>query len=234
MNIDKVRNNTVINNQSTLKTNDTKDTSFEEVLNANNKKEVNANNIFQDAANKYGVPANLLKAVAKVESNYNPNAVSSAGASGVMQLMPATAKGLGVTDVFDPVQNIHGGAKYLSQLYKKYDGNLELTLAGYNAGPGNVAKYGGVPPFKETQNYIVKVKKALNDDGGNVELMNFKISAGSKYKSLSQSTSQGIDGLDEDGIKKIYRALAEGVKMRLLEEVGRRDSEDEDDKYLNK
>ena len=82
-----------------------------------------------------------------------------------MQLMPATARGLGVTDVFNAEQNINGGAKYLSQLYKKYNGDLNLTLAGYNAGPGNVAKYGGVPPFKETENYIIKVGKALKEDG---------------------------------------------------------------------
>lgn len=113
--------------------------------------------VFQRAAKQYGVPVNLLKAVAKAESNYNPGAVSRCGALGVMQLMPSTAQGLGVTDPLDPEQNIMGGAKYLSDKLKKYDGSVELALAAYNAGSGNVAKYGGVPPFQETQNYIGKV-----------------------------------------------------------------------------
>lgn len=115
------------------------------------------NRIFEKASQKYQVPIALLKAVAKAESDFNPNDVSSAGAMGIMQLMPETAKGLGVTDPFDPEQNIMGGAKYLADKLAMYDGNIELALAAYNAGSGNVAKYGGVPPFKETQNYIKKV-----------------------------------------------------------------------------
>ena len=115
--------------------------------------------IFKRAAKKYNVPENLLKAIGKAESNFNPNAVSRSGAQGVMQLMPATAKELGVTDSFDPEQNIMGGAKYISGLLKKYQGDTKLALAAYNAGSGNVAKYGGIPPFKETQNYVVKVMK---------------------------------------------------------------------------
>ena len=113
--------------------------------------------IFQRAAERYQVPVNLLKAVAKAESGFNPNAVSPAGAEGVMQLMPATAAGLGVINSFDPEQNIMGGAHYLSGMLKRYDGDVTLTLAAYNAGSGNVKKYGGVPPFPETQNYIKKV-----------------------------------------------------------------------------
>jgi soluble lytic murein transglycosylase-like protein len=113
--------------------------------------------IFQKASDTYHVPVELLKAVAKAESNFNPKAESHAGAKGIMQLMPGTAKALGVTDPFDPEQSIMGGAKYLSQQLARYDGNAVLALAAYNAGPGNVAKYNGVPPFKETQNYISKV-----------------------------------------------------------------------------
>lgn len=122
------------------------------------------NAIFEEAAQKYNIPSSLLKAVGKTESGFNTHAVSRSGARGVMQLMPATAKGLGVTDSFDPRQNIMGGAKYLSQMLNKYNGNTKLALAAYNAGSGNVDKYNGVPPFKETQNYVVKVMQYAGAD----------------------------------------------------------------------
>ncbi|MDF2473110.1 MAG: hypothetical protein K0R21_892 [Anaerocolumna sp.] len=126
--------------------------------------------IFEQAAKEYNVPVNLLKAIGKAESNFDPNAVSRCGAQGVMQLMPATAAELGVTDSFDAEQNIMGGAKYISQLLKKYDGNTSLALAAYNAGSGNVAKYGGIPPFEETQNYVKKVSAYMNQEvtAGNI------------------------------------------------------------------
>lgn len=119
--------------------------------------------IFTQAAQKYNVPKNLIKAIAKAESDFNPNATSGAGAQGIMQLMPATARELGVTDSYDPYQNIMGGTKYISQMLAKYDGNVSLALAAYNAGSNNVAKYGGIPPFKETQNYVVKVTGYMNE-----------------------------------------------------------------------
>lgn len=119
--------------------------------------------IFLEASQKYDVPVELLKAVAKAESNFNPEATSHCGAMGIMQLMPSTAQSLGVTDAYDPYENIMGGAKLLSQLDKLYDGNVKLMLAGYNAGPGNVEKYDGVPPFEETQNYVATVMRYLDE-----------------------------------------------------------------------
>ncbi len=113
--------------------------------------------IFREAADTYGVDVALLTAIAKQESNFTPDATSSSGAQGIMQLMPATAESLGVTDAYDPYENIMGGAKLIRRLLDQYDGDVSLALAAYNAGSGNVAKYGGIPPFEETQNYVAKV-----------------------------------------------------------------------------
>lgn len=117
--------------------------------------------IIAKMSEKYNVDANLIKGVIKAESGFNPKAQSPVGARGLMQLMPATAKGLGVTDIFDPVQNIEGGTKYLRRMLDKFDGDTKLALAAYNAGPGAVDKYNGVPPYKETQQYVKRILGGL-------------------------------------------------------------------------
>jgi soluble lytic murein transglycosylase-like protein len=112
-------------------------------------------------AAEHSLPPELVHSVIKVESNYNPNAVSSKGALGLMQLIPSTARRFGVADVFNPVENIQGGAKYLRYLLDLYNWDFRLALAAYNAGEAAVAKFGGVPPYAETRNYIVLVGKQL-------------------------------------------------------------------------
>ncbi|BAN50735.1 lytic transglycosylase domain-containing protein [Metapseudomonas resinovorans] len=114
--------------------------------------------IVAQAAFDYDLPAELLHAVIKTESNYDPAALSPKGAAGLMQLMPATARDLGVQDVFDPAANVRGGARYLKRLLKMFDNDLSLTLAAYNAGPGAVLAYGSaIPPYPETQRYVPSV-----------------------------------------------------------------------------
>jgi membrane-bound lytic murein transglycosylase B len=113
--------------------------------------------IIKEMSTKYQVPENLIRSVIKAESNFNPDAVSKSGAKGLMQLMPDTASDMGVTDVMDPTQNIEGGTKYLHQLLTHYNNDYVKAVAAYNAGPTNVDKYGGVPPFEETINYVKKV-----------------------------------------------------------------------------
>lgn len=116
----------------------------------------------QAAADRYGISSDLVDAVAWQESRYNPRAKSSAGAIGVMQLMPGTARTLGVTNPHDVRQNVAGGTAYLRQQLERFGNNVPLALAAYNAGPGAVMKYGGIPPYRETQNYVRQIMRRLS------------------------------------------------------------------------
>lgn len=151
-------------------------------------------NYFQIASETYQIPENLLKAVAKAESDFNPTAVSHCGAQGIMQLMPSTARALGVTNAFDPAQNIMGGAKYLRQMLDTFNGDVSKALAAYNAGPNAVRKYGGIPPYRETQNYVTKV---LGYAGNDVSIPTAAVSAD---WAGAQSGSASSDSLTPDDL----------------------------------
>lgn len=160
--------------------------------------------IFEEASSMYGVPLNLVKAVAKAESNFNASAVSKAGAIGVMQLMPSTARSLGVSDPYDARQNIMGGTKYLRENLDRFGGNVSLALAAYNAGPNSVQKYGGIPPYKETQNYVKTVTSYMNGA---------PIYAGKMVNSRAGSLAglYGSYGLTSDQLLGLYGSSAGGV-----------------------
>ena len=138
---------------------------FQKILDTKieNKKSPNAtsrseiNDLISKYSEQAGLDEDFVKAVINQESGFNPNATSKCGAMGLMQLMPGTAQGLGVKNAYDPEQNIQGGTKYLKGLMDRFDNNKSLALAAYNAGPNAVKKYGGIPPYQETQNYVKSV-----------------------------------------------------------------------------
>lgn len=175
--------------------------------------------IFKRASQTYNVPENLLKAVAKAESRFRADAVSHCGAQGIMQLMPSTAQSLGVTDAFDPKQNIMGGAKYLSSLLSRY-GDTKLALAAYNAGSGNVDKYGGIPPFEETQKYVEKVLSYAGEDVAVPALQEGSNTVSGVFDALPS-----ISFTMED-----YRKFIELFVQQLMENTLSL-SEEEDDRY---
>ena len=144
-------------------------------------------NIFKRAAEKYDISYDFLTAVAKAESDFNTKCVSSAGAKGIMQLMPYECKEFGVTDPFNEEQNIMASAKLLAAHLKKFNGDYTLAAAAYNAGSGAVKKYGGVPPYKETQNYVKKIKKFMSE-GVTVPDRKVSVKDTGKYTESSSST----------------------------------------------
>ncbi|MBX3095681.1 MAG: lytic transglycosylase domain-containing protein [Fimbriimonadaceae bacterium] len=119
--------------------------------------------LIHETATRHNLDPNLLRALVEQESSFNPNARSSAGAMGLTQLMPATARSLGVNNPFDPRENLDGGARYLSQMLNQF-GDTRLALAAYNAGPGAVRRHGGIPPYRETQNYVTRIMDRIGED----------------------------------------------------------------------
>ena len=188
--------------------------------------------IFQKAAKQYDVPVSLLKAIGKAESNFNPEAVSSAGAQGVMQLMPATAQSLGVTNPFDAEQNIMGGAKYIKQMLDRYDGDVKLALAAYNAGSGNVAKHGGIPPFAETQNYVKKVMAYAGEDLTAGTYVSSGISAtGTVYQNQLAQSILNFEDFTENDYLLFIESLKNDMSSSLLSVIN--DTSDEEDNSQN-
>ena len=159
LNVTLQRINSIENNfQSLMSYGVQTDSDFQKILDSsvqNSRAEIE--NLIDKYADKNGLDSDFVKAVIKQESGFNPNATSHCGAMGLMQLMPSTAEGLGVVNAYDAEQNIEGGTKYLKGLMDRFDNNKSLALAAYNAGPNAVKKYGGIPPYAETQNYVKKV-----------------------------------------------------------------------------
>lgn len=206
----------------------TTDTSFEEVLNEklSNSETIDCpkdlEEIFETASSTYNIPLNLLLAVAKAESDFDPNCTSSSGAMGIMQLMPATAKELGVTDAYDPEQNIMGGAKYLAENLKIFNGDTKLAVAAYNAGPGAVKKYDGIPPYAETQNYVKKVLAYMNED---ISVPDIDVSGSSSNTTSSSAnntpvvTAASLDDDAKEALKQMSASSNTQIMSRLFMEM---------------
>ena len=155
----------------------------------------------EQAAYQNILPVGLLHSVIKVESNYNPRAVSPKGAMGLMQLVPGTARRFGVDNAFDPIENLNGGARYLRHLLDLYD-NYPLALAAYNAGEEAVARYRGIPPFAETRNYLVQVKRALDE---------------SPYAAWAQTPPPSeTEARSPDGYNRIERVVGVDGRVRYV------------------
>ena len=176
--------------------------------------------IFERAGRIYNISPNFLKAVAKVESNFQPNAVSRAGAMGIMQLMPGTAAGLGVTNAFDPEQNIMGGAKYLRQMLDRFDGDVRAALSAYNAGPGRVSRNGG-EALSFTEGYVNKVLRNFN--GGNINAGT--VSFG-RFTDVSYS-SAGTE--DRSWLQDFSVSLPQMLLMKIIEMQMNSISDDKND-----
>lgn len=183
--------------------------------------------IFDAAALRYNVPANLLKAVARAESNFRPDATSRCGAMGIMQLMPGTARALGVTDAYDPEQNIMGGARYLRQMLDRFDGDVSLALAAYNAGSNNVEKYGGIPPFTETQNYVRTVLGYL----GAGDITAGTVSLSGLGLGLGLGASPNVKVAEKSGFDDLKASLSQMLLIKILE-MQMRSSDDDKDKRV--
>ncbi|SDB26129.1 Transglycosylase SLT domain-containing protein [Pseudobutyrivibrio sp. YE44] len=161
--------------------------------------------IFIEASKKYGVSYDLLTAMAQQESGFNPDAVSRSGAMGIMQIMPETAKYLGLKNPYDAYENIMAGAKYIAEKLKEFNGNVDKALAAYNAGSSAVKEYGGVPPYGETRSYVKNIK-AIMKRGADVPYTNY----------ISASASK--DQLEAD-LKKLLRELPETDEYALLKKT---------------
>lgn len=204
----------------------------------------NLKEIFAEAAEKYNVPQELLEAIGYHESRFQAGVTSSAGAMGIMQLMPGTAQAMGVKDGYDPYDNIMGGAKLLGYLYDVYDGDLKLTLAAYSAGTGSVAKYNGVPPFEETENFIKDIFGMLKS--GESYLDDTKTAYVSEKQEVQKSTEKNkendknifVEGslynslkLDDRFTYSEYEMLMEYYTnmLKIISNIGDTDGSDDSD-----
>lgn len=186
---------------STTKTNTDSFISFSDILktetdkyNQSDYKEYKLSDIFKEAAEKYNISQDLLETIGYYESRFTPDAVSSAGAMGIMQLMPETAKAMGVNNAYDAYQNIMGAAKLLNYLSKLYDGDLSKMIAAYASGTGTVAKYDGVPPFKDVQNYVARTLDTMKQG---VNLPDITILVNTKDNTSQVTSTNGVASLKE-------------------------------------